>query len=732
MSVGKSRQEKEMTWIDWLIVAIPLTLIVGIAIYSRKYARDVVDFLAAGRVAGRYVLSVGDLATTLSVLVLVAGSEQNYQTGFAVGFWAAITAPVGIFMALTGFCMYRWRETRCLSMGQFLELRYGSRFFRIFCATLRTFAEMVTNVISPAIATNFFIYYLGLPHKIMIFGVSLPCYVIIVFLCLCLALIIIWPGGRISLLVTDCFQGLICYPIFVVIVGYIILNFSWSNDIVPVMWNRVPGQSFMDPYDISQLHDFNIFALIVTLLGSVLNRAGWIGNDTSGAGRTPHEQKMAGVLGAWRNGMSWMMVFLLAIIVITFMTSSHFADSGNHFKVSNTEIRQELSAQVLEEAVPDEAVRSKVMAKIRKIPGAVTPETRERPMSQQNNLDTPYFNTVRDTLGDTPEARYQFQKYRSLYLQMMMPAVVGKIFPAGMLGLFCLLMVMLLISTDDSRIFNASSTLMQDVVLPLFKGRLSPEKHLLYLRLMTVGVALFFLVVSVFFAQLDYVYMFITIMCSLWLGGAGPIMVFGLYGRVGNLTEAWCALIFGSGTSLLGLIFQRNWAQSIYPLLEQWGAVEPLNTFLKTVSAPFNPWIEWSMDPVKFPINSYEIYFISMILSVGGYVVGSYLTYKPYNLDQLLHRGIYADVPKPPEERWTLRNILGKVIGITSEYTPETGSSLIRSSGTRSSTNSALLFCWSSSGMQSVHGRENGGESNFLSPRWLFPVSSESFPRSGL
>ena len=658
-----------MTWIDWCITIIPMAALIWMAFYSRRYARGVVDYLAAGRIAGRYVISVGDLTAGLSVITLVAGCEQNYQTGFAVGFWGAITAPVGVFIALTGYCMYRWRETRCLSMGQFLEMRYGSKFFRVFCATLRTIAEMVTNAIGPAIATNFFIYYLGLPHKIMICGVNLPCYAIIVALCLILALMFILPGGRISLLITDCVQGLLCYPVFVVIVGYIILNLSWTYDIAPVMWNRVPGQSFMNPYDVSELRDFNIFALIVSLCGSVLNRAGWIGNDTSGAAKTPHEQKMAGVLGSWRNGFAWMMILLLAIVVIVFMTSPHFVGK-NRFDTNSTEVRQELSAKVLEEAIPDdEALRAKIIAKVKEVPSRVTQEYIDSPNSQQKNLDTPYFDTVRQELGDTPEGRYQFQKFRSLYQQMMMPTVVAKIFPVGMLGLFCLLMVMLLISTDDSRIFNASSTLMQDVILPMFKGHLPQAKHLLYLRLMTIGVAVFFLIVSLFFAQLDYINMFTTIMCSLWLGGAGPIMVFGLYSRFGNLTGAWCAIIFGSGTSLAGLILQRTWALTVYPFLEKMGWVEGLNNFLVTVSSPFNPWIEWSMDPVKFPINSFEIYFISMILSVGGYVIGSYLTYKPYDLDKLLHRGKYADGPEPVKEKWTLRNIFSKIIGITPEYT---------------------------------------------------------------
>ena len=661
-----------MSLIDWLIVIIPMCILLGVAFYSRRYARDVVDYLAAGRIAGRYVLSIGDMAGALSVIYLVAGCEGLYQTGFSVGFWGAIRTPILLILSLTGYCVYRWRETRCLSIGQFLELRYGSKFFRIFCATIRTVAELVTNAIGPAIATNFFIYYLGLPHRITLFGINLPCYGIIVTLCLCLAVLFIWPSGRISLLITDCFQGLVSYPIFVIIVGYIILHFSWWDDIAPVMWNRVPGQSFMNPYDVSEFRDFNLFALVVSFLANILNRASWFGNDASGAARTAHEQKMAGVLGTWRNGFSWVMITLLAAIVIVFMTSPLFVRKdaeNNKFKVSSVEVRNELSRKVLSEVLNEPAKESQIMAKIEAIPGSLPSDHYTKKLSQQDNFDTPYFEVVKQELGDTPTGRHQFQKFRSLYQQMMMPSVIRKLFPVGLLGLFCLLMVMLLISTDDSRIFNASATLTQDIVLPLFKTQISPKLHLALLRGMTLLVALFFLIVSLFFSNMDYIHMFTTIMCSLWLGGAGPIMIFGLYSRFGNLTGAWCAIIFGSGTSALGLIFQRNWAQTVYPFLESQGWVPAIDSALRTVSGLFEPWICWSMDPVKFPINSYEVYFISMMLSVGGYVAGSYLTYKPYNLDKLLHRGKYADKPMPPPMPWTLRNIFIKLIGVTPECT---------------------------------------------------------------
>ena len=66
---------------------------------------------------------------------------------------------------------------------------------------------------------------------------------------------------------------------------------------------------------------------------------------------------------------------------------------------------------------------------------------------------------------DTPEVNASFyQQFRTLYLQMMTAAGVRHMLPPGLSGLFCLLMIMAMISTDDTRIFSASLTITQDVV----------------------------------------------------------------------------------------------------------------------------------------------------------------------------------------------------------------------------------------------------------------------------
>ncbi|WP_269522287.1 sodium:solute symporter family protein [Coraliomargarita parva] len=652
-----------MHWIDWLIVIVPVVGVLWVAVSSRKYVRGVVDFLAAGRVAGRYVLSAGDMTAGLSVITLVALVESKYQVGYALTFWEYLTVPVGIIMGLTGYCLYRFRETRSLSIGQFLEMRYN-RPLRIVAATIRTISEMVTNAIGPAVAANFFIYFLGLPHKVMIFGLNMPTFGVIVAASLCLCMVVIWPGGRISLLISDAFQGLMCYPIFVILAGYILLHFGWHDTIGPVMMDRVKGQSFINPFDIEKLRDFNIFALFVNIMGSILSRASWIGNDTTSSGRTPHEQKMAGILGTWRNLYAALMLLMVAVMIIALMTHRKYAEQSN-------DIRYELMEKVAVEAVPDAAMREQLNANLAAVPVPHHEIGVDAPLSQESNIDAPYMETALEALGGTPEGNLQYQKFRTLYHQMMLPVALRNILPVGLMGLFCLLMIMLLISTDDSRVFNASSTIVQDIIIPFFKKPLTPKQHLLLLRLTSVGVCLFFFFVSIFFVQIDYIIMFTTIMCALWLGGAGPIMIFGLYSRFGNTVGAFGALIFGSGLSAAGLYMQRNWAETVYPWLVSHGWEVSVGNFLETVSSPFRPYIVWEMNAVKFPINSYELYFMAMVSGIAAYVIGSALTQrKPYNLDRLLHRGVY-DLSNEYKEpfKWSLRSFYKKLIGITPEYT---------------------------------------------------------------
>ena len=658
-----AQKEISMTWYNWLIVIVPFAGVLYMAFHTRKYIRGVPDFLAGGRICGRYLLSVGMMEEGLSVMALIAMIEVNYRTGFSRGFWSGFTAPLFLILSLTGYVTYRLRETKALSMGQFLEMRY-SRSFRLFCAILRTSVEMLSNAILPAISARFFIYLLGIPHYIDIFGFKVQSLALVIAVVLILALIILQAGGSLALLITDTIQGLLTYPIIFVFTLYIILSFSWWDEIVPVMADRVAGESFLNPYDIQSLRDFNLFAVFVGLFASVMNRGNWFGGGNSGAARSAHEQKMAGILGAWRNGFNPLFYLLLAGMILTVMNHVNYAPKAK-------EIRTEMCSRIVGEIISDPEMKQALTNKTAAIPEQHHIIGKDQPLSEEQNLDTVYLNTAHETLGKTPEGNAKFQEFRTLYNQLRLPVAIRHIFPGALTGVFILLMLMLMVSTDDSRIFSSAMTIVQDIIVPLRKKPMSPQAHIRMVKLLNVLVCVFFFFGSLFMTQLDYINLYFTVVGAIWSGGAGAVVIGGLYTRFGTTAGAYASILTGVVISGGGMLVQRNWADHVYPFLDRMGLIPGLSGFLETVSGPFEPWILWRMDAVKFPINSTEIMFIAMVLSITMYCLVSYLTcQKPFNLERMLHRGKYADEGEVKHfEKMSIRNLFRKIIGITPDYT---------------------------------------------------------------
>ena len=655
-----------MSWIDWCIMLIPIAFVMGIGIYVRRYIKGVSDFLAAGRVAGRYVISVGDMAQCLSVIGLIGYVEAHYKAGFAMGFWNNILAPLAIVISLTGFVSYRFRETKAMSLGQFLEIRYN-RTLRIYASMLRSIAELLANCMCPALASRFMIYYIGLPVSFDFLGFEIQTFLVLTVIMVTACIIICTMGGNLSLMVTDTIQGFFCYPLLVTFTIFIICKFSWNDIVVPVMSDRIQGQSFLNPYEVAGLRDFNMFALIVTIYSTIINRGNWLGTGSSVAARSPHEQKMAGIMGTWRGTFSSILYVLLVIMVIASLNHPSLAGDAK-------KIRDDLSRKVLAEVKKDDAAMQKqVNKKLQALPprdhiiGGTRPQ--DAPLSHDFNLDTPHLQTVYQEFKDIPDGKQSYQEFFTLYHQMMLPVTLRHLLPVGMVGLFALLVALMMLSTDDTRLFSAAQTISQDCVMPFMKKGFTPQQHVLAIKLTCVGCGLFWLVGSFFMAQIDYIHMFVTIMCSMWTG-AGPMIFFGLYSRFGNTTGAFCSLVTGMVLGVSFIFCQRCWASDIYPFLVACQLDTVVGTFLENCSAPFEPWIMWRMSPHKFPINSTEINFIIMIICLLLYVAGSLVTFKqPFNLDRMLHRGIYnTDGDVKTQFKWSFRTAFKKMIGITPEF----------------------------------------------------------------
>lgn len=691
-----------MSWYHWLIVVIPFGFVCCMAIRCNRYVRSVSDFLVAGRCARRYLLISSGMMGDLSIVTLVAAAEGSYNTGFSVGFWSALLTPIGLLMCFYGWIGYRFRETRAMSAGQFFEMRY-SRGLRRLASVLRGTADLIANCIGPAVAVRFLIYMTGIPHRTTLFGVSFQTFPVLLTFLVAAALLMILCGGRMSLLVTDGLQGLITYPVVVILTVYILTEFSWWGEIAPVMADRAPGESFINPYDIQNMRDFNMFGLVVAFFNRIFGGA-WVGNGYGTVAKSAHESKMGGVVACFGTGMWGLIPLLLVCAMLVTMNHKDRADTAH-------EIRHVLSEQVTQEITGgDEELAGKVADAVAAVPvprheiaggphgvpwlpenpDADPPLSRfedpERPWPQTGNPDIPYLNAVHETLirevGDPARANSIFQGFRTAYLQQMMPAVVHKVFPKWIVALLILLCLLLVVSTDDTRIFDTTTTWVQDFILPWFRKAPSPRLHLAIFRCVSVAVGACFWIGSYYLAQMDYISMFVTIVCSLWVAGAGIIVTFGLYWRRGTTAGAYAALVSGGGLSVAGLLVQRYWASSVFPWLAAHGLDGRVRHMLEAASRPFHPWIDWrvadNLWPVKFPVNSVELSFIVSLIALVLYVVISLATCRrPFDLERMLHRGKWADgesvqeaPPAPPSKRrGFLRRAVDYLVGITPEYT---------------------------------------------------------------
>ena len=654
--------------LDWMIILIPVGFVLFMAWYSRRYVVQVSDFLSAGRLCGRYLISIADIANGLSIIGLVAYVEVHYRTGFALTFWQCLTMPLGVVLSLTGFVTYRFRETKAMSFGQYIEMRY-SRKLRIFASALRSTSEVLANMIMPAVAGRFFIYYFGLPQYFTVFGIEIPTFNMLIILCLIMALGIICMGGTLALVITDSIQGMFCYPIMAIFVGFMLYKFSWNDQIVPVLTDRVANQSFLDPYDISELRDFNLFFVGVTLITTVVNRGAWTGAGNSTSAKSPHEQKMASLLGAYRGSLTSIFYILIAVALIAYFNHRDFAKQAK-------EVRDTISERVAEglfHAKKHQGLHKQVVDAMHAKAPIVHNIGEDAPLSEEANLDTIYLAEVKQAIDnndvDTPEVNAgMYQQFRTLYHQMMTAVGMRHMMPPGLSGLFCLLLIMAMISTDDTRIFSAALTITQDVVMPFIKKPLTPVQHLWVIRAVAVSVGIVFYVGSTMMSQLDYINLFVSTMTAMWVG-AGSMVMLGLYTRFGTTAGAWSSLLTGCGMAL-GYIGMKQYWTHFYGFLKDIGWLEGFTAVIEGISRPLEPIVVWRVNPYKCFVNAYEFNLVVTLLCLVIYLVVSKLTCKePFNLDRMLHRGKYnLDKNNQAKSVWTWKTVFGKLIGITPEY----------------------------------------------------------------
>ena len=594
---------------DWLIVLIVFCGMIYSVNTTKGLMKSVTDFLAAGRTAGRYVVSISSGIAGLGAISIVMFLEMGYVSGFALAWWGLSQGIIILLITVSGWVIYRFRSTRCLTLPQFFEMRY-SRKFRIFTGIIAFGAGIINFGIFPAVGARFFIHYCGFPESFL----GIPTFPLVMIMLLSIALYFVQTGGQIAVIIADFFQGVYVNIIFMVLIFFLLFTVGWDQvsealeqtplklaqeEIAEIqsekgfytlteseqkttileIEEKYENSSRINPFKTSHVEDFNFWYFLIGIIGIMYGTMSWQGSQAYNASaKSAHEAKMGAVLAGFRGYPQTLFFLFAPIAIYVFM---------NHIDY------QSISASV--------------------------------------NTSLEQFSTD------------------ALKTQMRAPLVLSEILPEGLLGAFAALMLAAFISTHDTYLHSWGSILVQDVIMPFRKKPFDKDTHLKVLRYSIYGVAVFIFFFSLLFQQNQKIALFFAITGAIFAGGSGAVIIGGLYWKRGTTTAAWAAMITGAVIAVGAIILKQIPAEWLADT-DTMAALKQGIIFLRNI----NGQVYWG---------------IGMGASALSYILVSLLgKHRIYNMDKMLNRGVYAIegemeiVSELPQRGW-------KMLGMGKEFT---------------------------------------------------------------
>jgi SSS family solute:Na+ symporter len=340
-----------MHTIDWAIVIGLLAVLMGMAILGKKYVRSVADFLVAGRCAGRYIICISYGIAGIGVLDMVSLFEVIYDVGFTYQWWGFLLHPVLAICALTGWVLYRFRQTRAMTLAEFFEMRYNKG-VRVFAGMLAFVAGIALMGIVPAVGARFFIYICGIPTDIL-WGIEGSTLVLVMLFLLGIALFFTFVGGQIVVMITDFIQGIAFYAVMIVIFFVVFATvFDWSQ-IAEALAMAPKDASMVNALQISGNKHFDVWFYMIDFFGIIYAYNAWQGGGAYHcSAKTPHEAKMGRVLGQIRTSVGWMVLFMfLPLCAYTYLRHPDFAQQAAAVKailsgIENPQIQIQMTTPV--------------------------------------------------------------------------------------------------------------------------------------------------------------------------------------------------------------------------------------------------------------------------------------------------------------------------------------------------------------------------------------------------
>jgi len=222
-----------VTPIDWAIVAVFFAAALGVAIYMNSLCRGVADYLVAARKVRMWLGIGAGIGAEIGLVSVAAMCEQGYLRGYSFTLLQIMSIAVMVpLFGFFGFGIERFRATGCMSVPQYIELRYSRR-LRVISGVLNCLAGVIQMTIFPIVGAMFVAMLVRAPETMNLFGHPVRTVLVITAVLLCCNILFTYLGGAITLTVTNFFMmviimGAICW-LMIYLVSQVGLQTYWTN-----------------------------------------------------------------------------------------------------------------------------------------------------------------------------------------------------------------------------------------------------------------------------------------------------------------------------------------------------------------------------------------------------------------------------------------------------------------------------------------------------------------------
>ena len=335
-----------MGWIQWTLIVTFLVGLSGSGWFCKRYVKGVGDWLVAGRGCGKYLGATAGEAASYGAITFLGMLQMAYVAGPVI--WLLLTIELLCFLAIavTGWGIFRLRETRVLTINELLERRYSRR-LRIFCGFVCFVSGVLNMGIFPIVTGRFITYFCQLPLAFFVFGLGpIPTLPLVTAVLVFVAVLLCVFGGQVSLVLTDFIQWVIMTAMIIAIAvaAYLVVNWELISQSIhaaadPVAMVNPLAPKANAPYGFWWLAMFTFQRFFIVL--------SWVPGSVRGqTATTPRESKLMWIMSQLRTVTNIGILFA-GVACFAYMTLPAFTDQAEQILASLNGTSEQIKTQMV-------------------------------------------------------------------------------------------------------------------------------------------------------------------------------------------------------------------------------------------------------------------------------------------------------------------------------------------------------------------------------------------------